>query len=150
MRTPLNVVLVALTTALVGCGSDVPRTDESSGAAMTATGPGITATNAFYYYRDVDAAWDFYTRVMGLETVADYGFAKILRVAPASYLTLVDAARGMHSADEPKSVTLALVTDDPEGWWAYLSEAGVAMRADLGEVDLARAHNGFVAVDPEG
>jgi catechol 2,3-dioxygenase-like lactoylglutathione lyase family enzyme len=117
---------------------------------MTAARPGVTATNAFYYYRDVDAAWDFYTRILGLETVADYGFAKILRVAPASFLTLVDAERGMHSADEPKSVTLALVTDDPEGWWTYLTTAGVPMRAELGKVDLARAHNGFVAMDPEG
>jgi hypothetical protein len=49
--------------------------------------PTITATNAFYYYQDVDSAWDFYTTVLGFETVADYGFAKILRVAPTSYLT---------------------------------------------------------------
>lgn len=112
--------------------------------------PAILAANAFYYYRDVDAAWDFYTRVLGLETVADYGFAKILRVAAASYLTLVDASKGMHSADEPKTVTLALVTEDVEAWWAYLSEQGVPVRSPLGEVDTARAHNGFVAVDPEG
>ncbi|HSW30635.1 MAG TPA: VOC family protein [Longimicrobiales bacterium] len=112
--------------------------------------PAVQAANAFYYYRDVDAAWDFYSRVLGLETVADYGFAKILRVAASSYLTLVDAARGMHTAEEPKSVTLALVTDDVEGWWAYLEAQGVPMRSDLGPVDTARAHNGFVAVDPEG
>ena len=112
--------------------------------------PAVQAANAFYYYRDVDAAWSFYTRVLGLETVADYGFAKILRVAASSYLTLVDASRGMHTADEPKSVTLALVTEDVEGWWSYLTDQGVAMRSDLGPVDTTRAHNGFVAVDPEG
>ena len=145
-----KALLMAAMMPLVGCGADNPKTDEPAEAAMTTATPGVTATNAFYYYRDVEAAWDFYTGVLGFETVADYGFAKILRVAPASYLTLVDAARGMHSADEPKSVTLALVTDDPEGWWSYLTEAGVAMRADLGEVDLGRPHNGFVAVDPEG
>lgn len=114
------------------------------------TPPPIQALNAFYYYRDVDAAWEFYTRVLGLETVADYGFAKILRVAGSSYLTLVDQAHGMHTADEPKSVTLALVTEEVEAWWAYLSGRGVPMRAELGAVDTARAHNGFVAMDPEG
>lgn len=150
MTRSLKVLLVAATLPLPGCGADVPKTDAPAEATMTAATPEVTATNAFYYYRDVDAAWDFYTRILGFETVADYGFAKIMRVAPASYLTLVDAERGMHSAEEPKSVTLALVTDDPEGWWGYLNGEGVTMRADLGEVDLARAHNGFVAMDPEG
>jgi catechol 2,3-dioxygenase-like lactoylglutathione lyase family enzyme len=111
--------------------------------------PTISATNAFYYYQDVDAAWDFYTNVLGFETVADYGFAKILRIAPTSYLTLVDEERGMHSAEEPKSVTLAIVTEQVEGWYAYLSEAGVPMRGGL-NVEEGRPHDGFVATDPEG
>ncbi len=118
-------------------------------AAAESANPGIQATNAFYYYEDVEAAWAFYTEVLGFETVADYGFAKIMRVADASFLTLVNAADGMHSADEPKSVTLAIVTEQVEGWWAYLSEAGVPMRADFDAVD-GRAHDGFVAIDPEG
>jgi catechol 2,3-dioxygenase-like lactoylglutathione lyase family enzyme len=148
LRTPARVVLSAAALGLGACAAEPPPTSESTDAVVTA--PPFAAANAFYYYRDVDAAWDFYTRVLGLETVADYGFAKILRVAPDSYLTLVDAERGMHSADEPKSVTLALVTEQVEAWWTYLFEAGVAMRGQLGDVDLARAHNGFVAVDPEG
>ncbi len=111
--------------------------------------PTITATNAFYYYRDVDAAWDFYTDVLGFETVADYGFAKILRVAPTSYLTLVDEERGMHSAEEPKSVTLAIVTEQVEAWYTYLLEAGVSLRGEL-NVQEGRPHDGFVAMDPEG
>jgi len=117
--------------------------------AAESANPGIQATNAFYYYEDVEAAWAFYTDVLGFETVADYGFAKIMRVAGASFLTLVNAADGMHSADEPKSVTLAIVTEQVEGWWAYLSEAGVPMRADFDVVE-GRAHDGFVAIDPEG
>jgi len=111
--------------------------------------PAITATNAFYYYRDVEGAWAFYTRTLGFATVADYGFAKILRVGPTSYLTLVDEARGMHSSTEPKSVTLAVVTDEVEGWWEYLSEAGVEMRSSFGPED-GSPHDGFVAIDPEG
>ena len=113
--------------------------------------PTITATNAFYYYADVEAAWHFYTDVVGLRTVADYGFAKIMQVASRSYLTLVDAERGMHSADEPKTATLALVTDQVEGWYEYLSAAGVPMRAELeAELDPSAPHVGFVAIDPEG
>lgn len=132
-------------------GDDAPETgDQAAAPDESATAPAIQATNAFYYYRDVEAAWVFYRDVLGFETVADFGFAKILRVAPASYLTLVDETRGMHSADEPRSVTLAIVTEQVEGWWSYLSEQDVEMRAPLGEVEPGRAHDGFVAIDPEG
>jgi catechol 2,3-dioxygenase-like lactoylglutathione lyase family enzyme len=116
--------------------------------------PAITAANAFYYFQDVEAAWRFYAETLGFETVADYGFAKILRVGPTSYLTLVDEAEGMHSSSEPKSVTLAIVTEEVEGWWEYLSGIGVEMRAGLGNeegiVEEGRPHDGFVAIDPEG
>ena len=54
-------------------------------------GRSIIANNAFLYYADLEAAWSFYGEVLGLETVADYGFAKILQIAGSSYLTLVDA-----------------------------------------------------------
>ena len=103
--------------ALVGfaplLGLMTARTD-AAGQAADASPPPVQAMNAFYYYSDVDRAWAFYTELLGFETVADYGFAKILRVAPLSYLTLVDAARGMHSADEPKTATLAIVTEQVE------------------------------------
>jgi catechol 2,3-dioxygenase-like lactoylglutathione lyase family enzyme len=124
------------------------RPDEEPPVTASAP-PTIAATNAFYYYRDVAAAWSFYTDLLGFETVADYGFAKILRVAPRSYLTLVDEARGMHTSEEPKSVTLALVTEQVEEWYAYLVESGVPMRGPL-KVEEGSAHDGFVAIDPEG
>ena len=136
---------------LAGCGSE-PSTEDAmdDGAEATeATVPGLQASNAFYYYADVEAAWAFYRDILGFETVADYGFAKILRVAPSSYLTLVDAERGMHTAEEPKSVTLAVVTEQVEGWYAYLTEAGVPMRAEYTPRE-GRPHDGFVAIDPEG
>ena len=139
----------------VGCqpedSESAPAEDSEPAPAEAAevAVPDIQAMNAFYYYADVEAAWGFYTDVLGFETVVDYGFAKILRVAEASYLTLVDAERGMHSADEPKSVTLAVITEEVEGWYEYLDAAGVPMRAELRVTD-GSAHDGFVAVDPEG
>jgi len=109
----------------------------------------IDALNAFYYYEDVDAAWAFYRDVLGFETAADYGFAKIMHVAPRSFLTLVDAERGMHSADEPKSVALAIVTQDLEPWFAHLQAHDVPLRSEL-TFREGSAHDGFVAIDPEG
>lgn len=104
--------------------------------------PGITATNAFYYYDDIDSAWRFYREVLGFETVVDYGFAKILRLAGSSYLTLVQASEGMHSADEPKTVTLTLVTDELRSWREHL-----ASRA----VDTVRENaNALIVMDPGG
>jgi catechol 2,3-dioxygenase-like lactoylglutathione lyase family enzyme len=109
----------------------------------------VIANNAFFYYADVDGAWRFYTETLGLETVADYGFAKILQVSATSYLILVDASKGMHTAKEPKTVAMALVTDELEGWFSYLKAAGVPMRSEL-RVEKGRPHDGFVAIDPEG
>ena len=152
-----HLVAMLLGAALLGACAPSPDADTPPGqSAVTdeeaaSLPPTITATNAFYYYADVEAAWHFYTEVVGLRTVADYGFAKIMQVASRSYLTLVDAERGMHSADEPKTATLALVTDQVEGWYEYLSAAGVPMRAELdAEPDPTAPHVGFVAIDPEG
>ncbi len=142
-------LFVALVTA---CGNGQEQGADEPGAGMhesTPSLPAILATNAFYYYQDVETAWIFYTKTLGFSTVADYGFAKVLRVGPTSFLTLVDEKEGMHSSEEPKSVTLALVTDEVEGWWEYLSGAGVQMRAPL-EYEEGRPHDGFVAIDPEG
>jgi catechol 2,3-dioxygenase-like lactoylglutathione lyase family enzyme len=116
---------------------------------LTAPARDVVANNAFFYYADLDAAWRFYTETLGVETVADYGFAKILQVADTSYLILVDATKGMHTAAEPKTVAMALVTDELEGWYEHLRSKGVRMRGEL-KVEPGRPHDGFVAIDPEG
>ena len=77
---------------------------------------GIRASNLFLYYRDLGRATAFYHETLGLELVADYQMAKIFRMTEDSYLILVDAAKGMHPADEPKSVAVALLTDHLEQW----------------------------------
>ena len=111
--------------------------------------PDIIATNAFYYYEDVEAAWTFYSDTLGLETVVDYGFAKILRLAESSYLCVVDADEGMHSADEPKIVTLHLVTDELNRWHDYFLEQGMPIEYDgSGSEDIP--FSSFVVLDPEG
>ncbi len=150
-RTAGRATALALTAAIgVGCrGDDSSSSREATQPAAAPSHPAVLATNAFLYYDDVEEAWGFYTETLGLETAADYGFAKILRVAPDAYLTLVDAERGMHSSDEPKTVTLAFVTEQVEGWYEHLSAAGVPMRAAYEPGD-GRPHDGFVAIDPEG
>jgi catechol 2,3-dioxygenase-like lactoylglutathione lyase family enzyme len=110
---------------------------------------GITANNAFFYYDDLDAATAFYTETLGFHLIADYGFAKILQIATTSYLTLVDGTKGMHATDEPKTVAIALITDQLAEWHGYLTVQGVEMQSDYDPVE-GRPHHGFVVLDPEG
>jgi len=138
---------------LCGCRERTPTqvvADTREEQTMKAAGRHeIVASNAFYYYRDLEAAERFYHDILGVKTVADYGFAKILRLAQTSYLTLVDAKSGMHSADEPKTVAIALITDQLDEWYRYLTRQKVPMRSGYNPVE-GRPHHGFVAYDPEG
>ena len=110
---------------------------------------GITANNAFFYYDDLEAATRFYTETLGIKLAADYGFAKILQIAPTSYLVLVDGTKGMHTTDEPKSVALALITDQLDEWWDYLETQDIEVKHGYNPVE-GRPHHGFVILDPEG
>lgn len=113
----------------------------------TMTDFGVKATNLFLYYKDLKAAGEFYTSTLGMELVADYGMALILRMTTDSYLILVDAAKGMHTAEEPKTVALALLTDQLKEWYDYLENQKVPIKYTYKE---GAAHDGFVAIDPEG
>ncbi len=110
---------------------------------------GIRASNLFLYYRDLDRATTFYQQTLGMELVADYQMARIFRMTEDSYLILVDATKGMHTADEPKSVAVALITDQLEAWHAYLATKGISPRSPFAPTP-GRAHDGFVIQDPEG
>lgn len=109
----------------------------------------VKASNVFLYYKDLPAATAFYEETLGLEKVADYGMATIFRIAASSFLILVDAAEGMHTAEEPKTVALALLTDQLAEWYEYLQQQNVPIKYDY-TPRTGNAHDGFVAVDPEG
>lgn len=110
---------------------------------------GVEGSNVFLYYKDLKAATKFYQKTLGLELLADYQMATIFRIAGDSFLILVDAEKGMHSANEPKTVALALLTDELPAWWDYLKEAGVEIKYSYKPKE-GGPHDGFVAVDPEG
>lgn len=110
---------------------------------------GIRASNLFLYYKDLDNATAFYQDTLGMELVADYQMARLFRMTGDSYLILVDATKGMHTADEPKSVAVALLTDQLEEWHAYLATKGISPRSAFAPA-AGRPHDGFVITDPEG
>ena len=160
-RSTFWVFLAAV--VLAACGS--PENDAPAQTAGTAPAEqpddaplpvdplpafGTTASNVFFYYADVDEATRFYRDVLGLRIVADYGYARILQIAPKSFLTLVDAAEGMHAADEPKTTAIALITDQLDEWWDYLQTQEIEWRSTAYTPVDGSAHDGFVAIDPEG
>jgi len=110
---------------------------------------GIQASNVFLYYRDLDRATQFYAQTLGLELLADYDMATIFRISTSSYLILVDAEKGMHTAEEPKTVALALLTDQLAEWYEYLQAQKVPIKYTY-KPRTGNAHDGFVAIDPEG
>ena len=110
---------------------------------------GMTASNVFFYYTNLARATQFYTETLGLNVAADYGFAKILQVAPTSFITLVDETKGMHKSSEPKSVAIALITDQLDEWWDYIEKQDVQIKSPYNPKE-GRPHHGFVVIDPEG
>ena len=146
-RQIFNGILVA--GLLIGCSQ--PQGPRGEDARVDPIDDfGATASNVFLYYEDVEAAAKFYREVLGLRVAADYGFAKIMQAAPSSFITLVDHTKGMHSADEPKTTAIALVTDQLDGWWDYIQTQDIEMRSTGYDPVAGRPHDGFVAIDPEG
>jgi len=153
MRVRVFVASFLLGVLMAACGGPDGQPAVTASAPETIdpmTEFGTTASNVFFYYEDVEAATTFYKDVMGFHVAADYGFAKIMQVAPKSFITLVDHTKGMHSADEPKTVAIALVTDQLDEWWDYIQTQDVDMRSTDYTPREGSAHDGFVAIDPEG
>lgn len=103
----------------------------------------------FLYYRDLPAAVAFYEDVMGLSLAIDQGWSKIYRLCEGAHVGLVDEARGMHRAADPKPVQLCLRVSDVDAWYAYAFDRGLPNLSPRFENhDLGiRA---FVFDDPEG
>ncbi len=109
----------------------------------------LRANNSFFYYSDLDRATSFYSQTLGFRMVADYGKARIFQIAATSFLTLVDSTIGMHSSEEAKTVTLASVVTDVQGWYAYLQEQQLPFHKELTQ-GPGQSYDGFVVLDPEG
>ncbi|UYP44915.1 hypothetical protein NEF87_001200 [Candidatus Lokiarchaeum ossiferum] len=110
---------------------------------------GLKANNLFLYYDDLKKAGEFYVKNLGFELMADYKMAQIMRMTKDSYLILVDGAKGMHTTEEPKTVALALLTDQLKEWYEHLKSKNVKIKDDFKEKENS-AHDGFIVVDPEG
>jgi catechol 2,3-dioxygenase-like lactoylglutathione lyase family enzyme len=138
----LIVVPVCLLTGFCQRGKDQMEMRQSE--ALT-----IQANLVFFYYPDLEEAEKFYGSLLGFEKVLDYGFAKIFRLSPSTFIGLVDETKGMHDPSEPKSVTLSFVTNEVDRWFRYLTDQGVQIHRPLSDSSRIPI-KGFVALDPAG
>lgn len=113
----------------------------------------IIGNNAFLYYKNWDEAVHFYGNTLGFKNVFEFpGFAIIYQTSPTTFITLVNddgTGRGMHSADEPKTIAIALLTDQVDAWYEYAAAQNMDIRNPprvLGD----SPHNGFLVTDPGG
>jgi cyclophilin family peptidyl-prolyl cis-trans isomerase len=111
--------------------------------------PEIFGVAVRLFYRDPAAAALFYGNILGLDKVREAAGTTLFKITPGSFLEVAPLAAAGPDGGAPKTATLSFVTDEVDGWFAYLKSRGVAMRSEL--ADSARhPTRGFVAADPEG
>lgn len=110
---------------------------------------GIQGQELIWFYKDLPAAKKFYRETLGLKLLEEGEGAVTFQIAGDSRLVLKSLTGTEYSGSEPKSVALALLTDHLEIWYDHLQASGVEIKYTL-KVNPEGAHDGFVAVDPEG
>jgi extradiol dioxygenase family protein len=110
---------------------------------------GIQGQELIWFYRDLPKAKDFYSKTLGLKMISENENSVTFQIVGDSRLVLKSVEGSEYTGREAKSVALALLTDNLEAWYAHLQEKNVAIKYTL-KVKPEGAHDGFVAVDPEG
>lgn len=120
----------------------------STPAPQSPPGP-VELAIIFLYYRDLPRACAFYERVLGLTLAIDQGWSKIYRIAGQAHVGLVDEARGMHRAADPKPVQICIRVPDVDAWHAWAASQGVDALSAPRSSEALRIR-AFVFNDPEG
>jgi catechol 2,3-dioxygenase-like lactoylglutathione lyase family enzyme len=100
----------------------------------------------FIYCEDLGKTCRFYEEIIGLKLVLDQGSCRIYRVAPNSFLGV---CTGMDAPKDQSSVILTLVTDDVDGWYAYLKPFNLTFEKTPQLYEKFNIYHLFVR-DPEG
>ena len=111
----------------------------------------IIGNNAFLYYKNYDEATNFYGDILGFKNVFEFpDFATIFQTTGSTFITVVnDNGRGMHSSDEPKTIAIALVTDQLDGWYQYALSQNLNIKNPPKPL-ADNPHHAFLVTDPGG
>ena len=85
-------------------------------------GSGFDQQVTFLYTADLQAAAGFYASVLGLSQVLDQGMCRIFSITAEAF---VGVCHDPERAVVRDGMILTLVTDDVDGWYRRLSDAGV-------------------------
>lgn len=110
---------------------------------------GVQGQELIWFYRDLPAAKKFYSQKLGLKLLSEDAGSATFQIAGGSRLVLKSLEGTGFSGNEAKSVALALLTDNLQIWYDHLQKEKVEIKYTL-KVKPDGAHDGFVAVDPEG
>jgi len=86
---------------------------------------GLEGSITFFYYNDLAKADEFYSEIMGFQTVIDVVFAKVFKISDGAHVGIVDGNIGSIKPTEDKPVMLSIIVDDADAWYKYLIEKGV-------------------------
>lgn len=106
---------------------------------------GFESMITFCYTSDMEACHDFYSGVLYLPMVLDQGNCRIYRIAPHAYIGFCSKMVPEH----PAGVTLTLVTDDVDGWFARVRDSGCEVIKTPSATPEYNIYNCFVR-DPSG
>ncbi|MGA9237983.1 VOC family protein [Robiginitalea sp.] len=105
---------------------------------------GVLSQTTHLYYEDLEKAQNFYGNTLGLQSSDSLRF----QISQDAYIEL-HPQDDAHPKDQPKSTAIALLTDQLPEWYALMQERGVPIKYTY-KPKTGGAHDGFVAVDPEG
>ena len=84
----------------------------------------------FLYAEDPEACWRFYEEVLELPLAQDQGSVRIYGIAGGRAFLGICKARAPRASDNPRvegGVVFTLVSQDVEGWHAFLTAKGVTL-----------------------
>ncbi|MEE4277246.1 MAG: hypothetical protein V2I82_02120, partial [Halieaceae bacterium] len=119
----------------------LPTRAVDAAAAGLPEGLGFKAAVLWLYYENLEFAERFVAQMLGLPVVVDQGWAKIFPLAPAAYLGLVDAARGMHSFTEEKAVELVVIDPAVDERVEAMRRRGVPISPSDGVLEIRDSGN---------
>ena len=89
--------------------------------------PEFTQQVTFLYTADLEKTAVFYETVLELPLVLDQGACRIYQVGGGSFLGF---CRHLNSGELSQGVIITLVSEDVDGWYAYLRDKGVTFEKE--------------------
>ena len=111
--------------------------------------PPLNAQVTMLYYKNIEAASEFYGATLGLKLEFDWEWIRFFKMGPASSVGIVtEGENAWHTAQKTNAVMLSLVTSDVDAWYERVKHRdGVVFLKDIGNGGGIRS---FLLEDPGG